>query len=154
MEPVRPALAADASRIAELLGQLGYSTAPALVERKLAALGQSSTDAVLVAENENGIVGVASLHVLELFHEEGRLGRITSLVVGGASRGKGIGKLLLEAADEFFLGAGCVRAEVTSGRHRTEAHSLYQAHVYHPDERRFVKRYDSTGHSSGQPVAR
>jgi len=124
MEPVRPALAADASRIVELLGQLGYSTAPALVERKLAALGQSSTDAVLVAENENGIVGVASLHVLELFHEEGRLGRITSLVVDAASRGKGIGKLLLEAADEYFVRSGCVRAEVTSGSHRTEAHSL------------------------------
>jgi N-acetylglutamate synthase-like GNAT family acetyltransferase len=153
MTLIRPALATDAVRISDLLEQLGYGAAPSLVERKLVLLSRSSMDSVLIAESGNGVVGVVSLHVLELFHAEGRLGRITSLVVAATSRGEGVGKLLVEASDQYFLQSGCVRAEVTSGNHRTEAHAFYQANGYYADERRFLKRYDLTGHSIGLPMA-
>ena len=153
MALVRPAHTSDAGRIAELLCQLGYNAAPDLIERKLAALERSPMDAVLVVGDEITVVGVASLHVLELFHAEGWLGRITSLVVDAASRGKGVGKLRVEAADNHFVCAQCVRAEVTSGSHRREAHAFYEAQGYKADERRFLKRYDLTGHSSGATSA-
>jgi N-acetylglutamate synthase-like GNAT family acetyltransferase len=148
----RPALAADAIRIAQLLDQLGYEASTELVMRKLAALSQNSMDSVMVAQSADEIVGVVSLHVLELFHAEGRLGRITSLVVAAHSRGEGVGKLLVDAADKYFRETGCVRAEVTSGDHRAQAHVFYQAQGYEPDERRFVKRYDLPGQSAGAPT--
>ncbi len=144
---VRPALAADADPIAQLLDQLGYKASAELVKRKLAVLSQNAMDSVMVAQSADEIVGVVSLHVLELFHAEGRLGRITSLVVADHSRGEGVGKLLVDAAGKYFRETGCVRAEVTSGDHRARAHIFYQAQGYEPDERRFVKRYDLTGQS-------
>ncbi len=96
---------------------------------------------VLVAENKGIIAGVISLHVTELFHAAGRIGRITALVIASDKRGGGVGRLLTEAADAFFRSTGCVRAEVTSGDHRPEAHAFYEAQGYMPDERRFMKRY-------------
>jgi GNAT superfamily N-acetyltransferase len=144
MPTVRLARTADAPRIRELLGQLGYAADLSHVQQRLAAVAESALDAVLVAEAEHSIVGVASLHSFDLFHEPGRIGRITSFVVDAAVRGTGVGSLLVAAADDFFQRAGCIRAEVTSGNLRPDAHAFYEANGYIVDERRFLKRYDRT----------
>jgi GNAT superfamily N-acetyltransferase len=141
MTNIRLAETSDASKIAKLLAELGYVGSPALVISKITVLAGSPNDLVLVAENEGIIAGVISLHVTELFHAAGRIGRITALVIASDKRGEGIGKLLTEAADSFFRSTGCVRAEVTSGDHRPEAHAFYETQGYMPDERRFMKRY-------------
>jgi GNAT superfamily N-acetyltransferase len=114
------------------------------VEHRLGALEGSATDAVLVAEATDLVVGAATLHSFDLFHQSGRIGRITSFVVDTSVRGAGVGSLLLAAADDFFRRAGCIRAEVTSGDHRPEAHAFYEANGYLLDERRFLKRYEPT----------
>lgn len=137
----RAAQVADASAISTLMVQLGYAAGVALIARKLEVLAPHACDRVLLAEVEGAVAGVISLHVFELFHAEGRIGRITSLVVDVGHRGSGVGQALVAAADRFFAGMGCVRAEVTSGDHRAEAHAFYTAQGYAPDERRFMKRY-------------
>lgn len=137
----RDALDADAASIATLLEQLGYRASEQLVCEKIGLLGASPMDAVLVVEDEGAIIGVISLHVFELFHQIGRIGRITSLVVSESARGKGVGALLVSKADSFFCALGCVRAEVTSGDHRPTAHAFYRNQGYAPDERRFIKRF-------------
>jgi GNAT superfamily N-acetyltransferase len=139
---VRRARLDDAPRIGELLGQLGYPADLGHVQQRLTAGAESTGDAVLVAEVEDRVMGVASLHTFDLFHQSGRIGRITSFVVDASVRGGGVGKLLVAAADEFFRSVGCIRAEVTSGDHRPDAHAFYQANGYALDERRFLKRYE------------
>jgi len=141
MANIRSAEISDAGKIAALLEQLGYAAPSTLVENKIAMLAGSPCDLVLVAEQDGIIVGMISLHTTELFHAHGRIGRITSLVIDSAQRGSGIGQLLIDAADRFFISNGCVRAEVTSADHRPEAHGFYEAQGYLPDERRFMKRY-------------
>lgn len=141
MYATRSARLDDAPHIRELLAQLGYAADLSHVQQKLRAVAESTTDAVLVAEAENSVVGVASLHSFDLFHEPGRIGRITAFVVDAAVRGSGVGSLLLAAADDFFQRAGCIRTEVTSGDHRPDAHSFYEANGYASDERRFLKQY-------------
>jgi len=135
--------------------QLGYEASSDLVVQRLSRLSRGE-DAVLVAEANGLVVGVISLHTCEMFHADGRLGRITSLVVDRSHRGASVGKLLVQAADAYFLRDGCVRAEVTSGDHRPQAHAFYQGRGYALDERRFVKRYavpDADRHSeSSTPV--
>lgn len=138
---VRKAKPDDSERISVLMRQLGYEASPSLIKHKLLALSGQATDLVLVADDNGVIKGVVSLHVQEMFHQDGRLGRITSLVVDEASRGEGVGSLLVLEADNFFRRSGCVRAEVTSGDHRPQAHLFYQKQGYAQDERRFLKRY-------------
>lgn len=142
---VRKALPADAESVSKLLGQLGYQVSPKLIRDKLETLELSASDTVLLAQDGKNIIGVISLHVLELFHQPGRLGRITSLVIDDDFRGQGVGTMLVSAADAFFTEQLCVRAEVTSSDHRIQAHIFYQQQGYAIDERRFVKRYDSSG---------
>ena len=47
----------------------------------------------------------------------------------------------VNAADQYFKSRGCVRAEVTSGDHRKEAHLFYQSVGFVLDEKRFTKKY-------------
>ncbi|EJL01593.1 MULTISPECIES: GNAT family N-acetyltransferase [Pseudomonas] len=138
---IRNALLTDAESVSKLLGQLGYQASPRLIRDKLEILGASTCDTVLLAQDGVNVVGVISLHVLELFHQPGRLGRITSLVIDENYRGQGVGAMLVAAADAFFTKQLCTRVEVTSGDHRTEAHAFYVRQGFAVDERRFVKRY-------------
>ena len=124
-----------------LMNELGYPSSNEIIEENLSAYGRTDGYEVLVAEHEGKILGCISLHVIKLFHMEGNIGRITSLVVSPDSRGKGVGKALIEAADEFFKKMGCVRAEVTSADYRKGAHIFYQSQGYVLDARRFIKHF-------------
>ncbi len=146
---IRTAEVADAPAIAALMVQLGYEAGAVLIARKLGILAANAGDCVLLAEVDGAVAGVISLHVVELFHAEGRIGRITSLVVDSEHRGNGVGEALAGAADRFFTEQGCVRAEVTSGDHRPAAHAFYETQGYAPDERRFMKRYGRPGTEPG-----
>ncbi len=111
MTNIRSAEISDASKIADLLAQLGYVASPTLVVHKITVLARNPNDLILVAENEDIIAGVISFHVTELFHAAGRIERTTALVIASDKRGEGIGELLTEAAEAFFRSTGCVRAE-------------------------------------------
>jgi len=152
MRTIRPAKIDDAERIAELLLQLGYEASSKRVHEKLLKFSENPSDQVLVATNGGDeVVGLISLHTLEMFHSEGRLGRITSLVVDFKHRGNGIGSLLVQEADKYLIERGCVRTEVTSGDHRFEAHAFYQTQAFVPGEKRFVKHYRLTSHPTSPP---
>ncbi|MEO0437361.1 MAG: GNAT family N-acetyltransferase [Pseudomonadota bacterium] len=121
--------------------ELGYDIEEDLLSLKLAEVFNDDSDQVFVAELDNRLVGVVSCHVMNLFHQKGKLGRVTSFIVASKFQGKGVGTALLYAAEEFFQISGCVRSEVTSGEHRDSAHSFYRSRGFIEDERRFVKAY-------------
>ena len=134
----------DAADISKLLAELGYPATPDLVVGKLAELRCTANGTVIVAVEAEELAGVISLHLIDLFHSPGRLGRITALVVASGRRRTGIGASLVRKADEFFQLNGCVRSEVTSGDHRPAAHAFYNSLGYLPDERRFLKHYEKS----------
>ena len=136
---VRRACLSDASEISRLMGQLGYTASPDLVARKIGLFDGSKDDAVFVAELGGALVGCLGAHAFELFHAEGRFGRITAVVVDENVRGAGVGRTLVESAVAFFREAGCIRAEVTSGDHRAGAHAFYKSVGFREDNRRFIQ---------------
>jgi len=138
---IRSATVSEHAEIAVLLGQLGYDSSATDVLSRLNAIQESSTDLVLVASGADTILGLISLHILPLFHVNGFLGRITSLVVGEASRGQGVGSALMKAAEEWFLANHCIKIEVTSGDHRTDARRFYESHGLLRDGERLSKTF-------------
>jgi GNAT superfamily N-acetyltransferase len=136
---VRKARPDDAGAIADLLAVLGYPSAAAQIEERIAGSAASPDGAVFVAEAAGHVAGLLSFHCIPMFHAEGPLGRITSLVVAPAFRQRGIGRLLVASAEEYAAAHGCDKIEVTSGDHRPEAHSLYERLGYRCDCRRFIK---------------
>jgi GNAT superfamily N-acetyltransferase len=138
---IRRAASSDAAQISACLLELGYGTSPDLVSQKLALLVGREYDVVFVADDpaHTGLLGVVSAHVFPLFHAPGQITRVTSLAVRSEARGKGVGRKLMEAVETWSWAAGARRVEVTSGDHRPDAHSFYQAIGYSLDERRFIK---------------
>lgn len=140
---VRKATRTDARAIAGLMRQLGYDASPRLIEQKLKAFEDSDHDAVFLAmggEGDKTVAGCLSAHMLELFHTDGKLGRITSLIVDANMRRAGVGRALIERSTKYFRDGGCIRIEVNSGDHRPGAHAFYQAVGFTQDERRFIMR--------------
>lgn len=136
---IRGARSGDAPAVAELLTALGYPSLVGPVERRIAHCAASADTTVFVAEFMNRIAGVLSVHCIPLLHAQGSLGRITSLVVAPDYRQRGVGRLLVAAAEEFCRTHGCDRLEVTSGDHRPGAHAFYKHLGYQHDCRRFIK---------------
>ena len=129
----------DAPALVPLLAELGYSVLAATVCTNILNLATGAADRVWVAEGAPGIVGLVSVHLTPLFHAKGHLGRITSLVVRADARGNGVGRMLMQQAQDFCWGAGCERIELTSGDTQDQAHRFYEQLGFHLNSRRFVK---------------
>ena len=136
---LRKAVVKDAKRIADLLKELGYPNIPAFAKSKISRLSKSKNDSVLVAEINREVIGAAHLHIAELFHEPGRLGRIMALVITKNCRQQGIGQKLMASLETIARKAGCIKMEVTSAVHRDSAHIFYKKLGYSEQPKRFVK---------------
>ncbi|MHC4947058.1 MAG: GNAT family N-acetyltransferase [Planctomycetota bacterium] len=136
---VRPATAGDAAALAGLLTELGYPQTADELAPRLRRLGEVPTLETVVAECGGAVVGAATLHRLPLLHDAGWLGRISSMIVTGSHRGRGVGRALVDRLERRAAAAGCVRMEVTSRLRRREAHAFYEHLGYAHASKRFVK---------------
>jgi len=122
---VRLACAADADELVSLCEQLGYPSTLSEIKDRLARLDGNSENALFVSEDNNGrltgFIGLSArpLIVCDLAVE------VTALVVDRKARGKGVGKRLLEEADEWSRERGAKMITLRSNVIREEAHKFY-----------------------------
>jgi GNAT superfamily N-acetyltransferase len=124
---IREASPDDAVKVAALLDELGYpENDVADVRERLTVWSREPAGIALVAEDDGCVVGVVAVTAIPYLEHEGRWGRVVALVVSAERRGRGIGRQLIEAAEQAAIGYGCVSMEVTSARRRTESHAFYR----------------------------
>ena len=124
---VRHAQPDDAAQVATLLAELGYpDNQVADVRQRLALWASETTSRALVAERHQEVLGIVAVTAIPYLEHEGRWGRIVALVVSSACRGQGVGRHLVQAAENAASELGCVVMEVTTARSRTESHPFYQ----------------------------
>jgi predicted N-acetyltransferase YhbS len=123
---LRPATEADAHAIAVLLAELGYPASEAEVGARLRGMAQSRTGCVLVAQADDGVVGLIVAELVPYFPNGSTMCRITALVVAAEQRGRGIGERLVEGVAAFAREHRCAGIEITSAEHRGEAHRFYR----------------------------
>ena len=120
---VREATAADAAALAALSTQLGYPAQPDEAAERLTALGPEG--AVLVAEADGAVLGW--IHVCGIrFFQSPPFAEVGGLVVDEAARGKGVGKLLVEAGARWAAERGYRKLRVRSNVVREDAHRFYE----------------------------
>ena len=122
---IRRATPHDASMMAELLTQLGYATASDELPRRLATIDGEGGVVFVTRDTDERITGLASGARLATLHADGHVAYITALVIASDARGRGVGRALVAAVEEWARAQGCTRLSVTSAEHRADAHEFY-----------------------------
>ena len=127
---IRRARQADAARIAELSGQLGYpATARTMAGRLKLALREKDGACFVAETKEDGVVGWVHVSVTPLLEVEKRA-EVNGLVVDEKVRSRGAGWRLMQAAEEWARKKRCKGMSVRSNVLRERAHGFYERHGY------------------------
>ena len=140
---VRLADAADAPAIWRLNRScFGYEFPREQAVRQVEHIGLSETDQLYVAQLNGRVVGYA--------HGSGYLctyrspmKTLVAICVEEAARGKGVGKALLRAVEDWAREDGCRGVRLMSGFERGAAHEFYEhnGYVHRKNQRNYEKDF-------------
>ena len=114
----------DSARLAALSTELGYPMSPDEAAGRLAEISEHGDHALLVAEADGRVSGWIQVSLPRIF-ETPTSAEIAGLVVDSETRGRGIGRLLVNAAVEWAGERGCLAVRVRSNVIRERAHAFY-----------------------------
>ncbi|MEZ5246435.1 MAG: GNAT family N-acetyltransferase [Acidimicrobiales bacterium] len=106
-----------------LVPQLSKSNPPP-TDDALQEMIDSDASILFMARDETGILGTLTLILFRI--PTGIRAWIEDVIVDEAARGKGVGRILNEAAIEHAFAAGAITVDLTSRPSREAANRLYQ----------------------------
>lgn len=143
MTTIRAARESDAPAMAELLAQLGYPSSVASIPMRLAKLHTEGGVVLVAVSGRREVVGVASAVSYAALHTDTPVAYITALVTNENVRGRGVGRRMVSALEQWAHDRGCPRLSVTSGEHRMDAHAFYSQCGFSLTGRRFTKNFEA-----------
>ncbi len=158
---IRPTIPSDAIEIARLTTELGYPADPAAITGRLARIAGQPDHLMIVAIVSGKVVGWLQAQASTVL-ESGFRVEITGLVVDSAHRGRGVGRSLVQPAEQWAAALGAETVVVRSNLKRTESHRFYPALGYERSKTQAVYRKRlakeplksaSTPPSAGAPAA-
>jgi GNAT superfamily N-acetyltransferase len=127
---LRSAVADDAAPIAELSAQLGYPVTADEVRKRLESIQESENHEFSVAVLPKGeVAGWMHIYVRHMVMSD-PMAEVEGLVVDGAHRRTGIGRLLMEHAEEWARRRGIAIVNLRSNAAREDAHAFYRSLGY------------------------
>jgi GNAT superfamily N-acetyltransferase len=127
---VRAARVDDCVKLADLAGQLGYPCVPEQVRLRIMDMVDTTQCATLIAEGEDGsIVGWIGVFIFRSVATDA-YAQINGLVINEGDRGRGLGEMLLNAAEQWAREHNCSAILVLSNVIRDRAHSFYRNRGY------------------------
>jgi len=127
---IRPAAVTDFAAIAKLVSELGYPTSPSQMQRRMEAIAADYDYFTLAACDGDEIVGFVGTRVGPLYEADGQYGQIMVLAVAAGHHRRGVGRMLMQAAESNLVERGARELVVTSGHHRAGAHAVYESCGY------------------------
>lgn len=94
-----------------------------------------------VAETDGKVIGFIQLKIYQLLYEENMV-NILGLAVNENYRKLGVGRKLIDKAEEWATEKGRSAIRLNSSMHRKEAHKFYEhmGFVNTKDQKRFVRK--------------
>jgi ribosomal protein S18 acetylase RimI-like enzyme len=145
---IRGAQIGDAAALALLMGELGYDTTASEMETRLQSILPNSDYRTFVALEAGKICGMIGTLALHSYEHNDLSGRILALVVTEETRGRGVGRELLQRAEKDFAERNIRRLAVNTRLEREEAHKFYERLGYRRNGWRFVKTLEAGKSSS------
>jgi ribosomal protein S18 acetylase RimI-like enzyme len=136
---IRPAIAADLDALVRLLGLLfsieaDFRPDPERQRRGLALLLAAPQARVLVAEVDGRVAGMVTAQLVVSTAEGGLSALVEDLVVEAASRGRGVGRSLLAAAEGWAQERGATRLQLLADRENAPALGFYERLGWRPTQ--------------------
>lgn len=129
---IRPAQRDDLEAMVSLLLELfaleeDFSPNPARQRRGLSRLldGCGKHRCILVAEIDGRVIAMATVQILISTAEGGPVGLVEDVVVRKDSRGRGIGRRLMEAVGSWGAERGLTRLQLLADRNNAKALEFY-----------------------------
>jgi GNAT superfamily N-acetyltransferase len=122
---IRTARNSDADAVASLTAQLGYDVAPSGLKERLAHILERADQRFWIAEDDGRPVGWLHAALAE-FLEADPFVLIAGLVVDRNSRNQGIGRMLVQAAEQWAREKRCALIRLSSSAGRVSAHRFYE----------------------------
>ena len=123
---IREARAADVAALTRLCGELGYASEQEQVSRRFARVAGDREHRIFVAEDSaEGVVGWVQVHYTRWLASDAR-GEVVGLVVAAETRGRGIGRQLMRAAESWTRDQGGSVLALRSNILRKDTHAFYQ----------------------------
>ena len=126
----RAATISDATGIAELMSDLGYPCTTDQMQKRLMALANDPAYVTFVATIDESLVGMIGAFVCRIYEQDKPIGRIIALSVNDRFRGIGIGRSLVQTAEQWIVARGASAVLVNSGNDRLDAHKFYERTGY------------------------
>jgi GNAT superfamily N-acetyltransferase len=126
---IRPLCPKDASDAAALSTELGYQVTEEVMEARLHQRDGMPKNAVFGACLDDRVVGWIDVGIVHHL-QSGSYGEIGGLVVEAALRGRGIGRRLVDKAEEWTAAQGAEVLLVRSRVSRERAHEFYLKHNF------------------------
>jgi N-acetylglutamate synthase-like GNAT family acetyltransferase len=123
---IREANSGDATDLARLTAELGYTGSEDLMRRRLARIASQPDGVVLVAILDEKIAGWLQAHA-SVSLESGYVAEVAGLIVAASARRRGVGRALVENAERWASELGVEALLVRSNVQRAESHDFYRA---------------------------
>ena len=132
----------DKTAIQRLLGILtGREMSESDLRNRLDFIAFSSIDSLYVYDVDGSVIGLLGFRIRENIEENSRYGEISVLVVDTNYQKQGIGKQLIEFAEQLAQKSNCKGTWLVSGFGREEkAHQFYKTNGYVSTGYRFLKQ--------------
>jgi ribosomal protein S18 acetylase RimI-like enzyme len=142
---VRRATTADAVPVAALVSALGYPTSSAQMHRRLESICPMKITRRWFAFEGEHLVGFIGTRVGPLYECDGGYGQIMALAVAADHQRRGVGRMLMQAAESMLIARDVSVLVVTSGNQRADAHAFYEKNGYTWSGRRYKKTVQLPG---------
>jgi len=139
---IRDACEADVKELTALMTDLGYPTTLEEFKVRFENISAHPDYRTIVAVANGEMVGMAGLSKNIFYEMNGNYMRILAFVVKQSARKLGLGKILIEAAEEWARAQGLHTVVISSGNRaeRDAAHVFYQKMGYAVKSSGFVKK--------------
>ena len=115
----------DAAPVAALTTQLGYPATEDVIRRRIDLITNRPDASLFVAAQGDTVVGWLHVQAMCSLENDPR-GEIWGLVVSERARGTGVGRRLVEAAEQWAVVRGLGVMSLRSNQLRTDAHKFYE----------------------------
>jgi GNAT superfamily N-acetyltransferase len=126
---IRPMAVEDLPAARRLLSQLGYPLEEEQLARRFAAVSEAREHAVFVADGKSHLVALCHIYARPALDKPPEA-VVQALVVDAASRGCGVGRAMMAAAEAWASGHGFGSVALASNVVRSEAHAFYEGIGY------------------------